>query len=84
MTEDELFSILATISTHDEHGEHFTSRYEMSTLATLELYGLIWIESPLNSDGTLYSPEHWSVAVTERGKSLIAANQRTSPKGETQ
>ena len=82
MTEDELFGILATISTYNEHREHFTARYDMGALAVLELYGLIRLESPLNNDGTLASQEYWSVSVTEKGKSLIAATQYTSSEGE--
>ena len=75
MNTSQQVKILSAICTRDEAGKHFTEIYDARELDDLVAEGLITIFRPIHSaTGTAYSPEYWSVDVTDEGIALVEAN----------
>lgn len=71
-TTQEIVETLATLTTHDEAGRHFESRYPAALLGHLEDAGLIVIDRPVHEPtGIPYGTEDHSVEVTEEGVDLV-------------
>lgn len=67
-TSQDLSNALATMTTKDEAGRHFTERYVDDLLTALESKGFIAINRPIHQPtGIPYDELHWTVEVTEDG-----------------
>lgn len=65
--------LLATMTTRDEAGTHFTQRYSADELEALESEGLIEIERPVHEPtGIDYGQEEWRVRITDAGAEELA------------
>ena len=75
MTTSEKVRILSDLSTRDEAGRHFTSRFNSDDIASLEAEGLIAVSRPIHEPtGIPYGEEYYSVSITEDGVELVDAN----------
>jgi hypothetical protein len=59
--------LLATLTTRDSSGRHFTQWLSDSDIAEFEADGLITVTRPEHSTGIPYDSSHWSVEVTPDG-----------------
>lgn len=73
MNTEETVKIIATLTTRDDAGRHFTSLLGRDTISALEAEGLITVSRPVHSTGIPYSEEYWSVEVTPEGACLVEA-----------
>jgi len=81
MTLEEQVRILAVITTRDETGRHFLERHRGDDIAKLEAAGLVAINRPVHSaTGIPYSPEYYTIEVTEEGQALVDAHPDLWPK----
>ena len=67
---DDMKSELCNLVTRDDAGRHFTEWSEHYN--TLEQLGLVTIHRPVHHTGVCYSPEHWSVELTDDGQSIVS------------
>ena len=75
MSTSEKVRILSNLSTRDEAGRHFTSRFNSDDIASLEAEGLIEVSRPIHEPtGIPYGEEYYSVSITEDGVELVDAN----------
>jgi hypothetical protein len=80
MTTSEQVRILATLTTRDEAGRHFSGLYDLAEIEALENDGLIEIGRPVHCQtGIPYSIENWTVEVTDDGQDLVDANPEDWP-----
>jgi hypothetical protein len=72
MTTEQQVRILANITTRDERGRHFTTRFADESLRLLESLGLLAIHRPTHdATGIPYDRHEWSVEVTDAGRELV-------------
>jgi hypothetical protein len=70
----EAFTELATLTTRDEAGQHFTSLSKH--FIELQSAGLIHIAMPVHpKTGIVYDREHWTMSITELGERLVGVYQ---------
>jgi hypothetical protein len=80
-----LIETLATITTRDHAGVHFTANYTPDELDALEQNGWIVIRKPVHeATGLEYSEEHWSVEVTEAGAAVVEGEYEEQPRTEVE
>lgn len=67
-------TILATTTTRDEAGRHFTQTVDPDDLEALEAAGLVDIERPVHeATGISFSQEYWHFGLTEAGQAAVDA-----------